>query len=76
MDMNFALTSLAVLMTIRQVLVEPNPGASTATDLAKSFVTNVSSSDTPLEPEIANIFKENRAQFNKTAKEWTKRYAK
>jgi len=45
-----------VLMTIRQVLVEPNP-------------------DNPLEPEIANIFKENRTQFNKTAKEWTKKYA-
>eukprot|EP00005_Dracoamoeba_jomungandri_P000816 CAMPEP_0174251672 /NCGR_PEP_ID=MMETSP0439-20130205/1415_1 /TAXON_ID=0 /ORGANISM="Stereomyxa ramosa, Strain Chinc5" /LENGTH=92 /DNA_ID=CAMNT_0015332043 /DNA_START=219 /DNA_END=497 /DNA_ORIENTATION=- len=46
-----------VLMTIRQVLVEPNP-------------------DNPLEPEIANIYKENRAQFNKTAKDWTKKYAK
>jgi len=46
-----------VLMTIRQVLVEPNP-------------------DNPLEPEIANVFRENRTQFNKTAKEWTKRYAK
>eukprot|EP01087_Luapelamoeba_hula_P008236 TRINITY_DN204_c0_g1_i1.p1 TRINITY_DN204_c0_g1~~TRINITY_DN204_c0_g1_i1.p1 ORF type:complete len:151 (-),score=20.70 TRINITY_DN204_c0_g1_i1:156-608(-) len=45
-----------VLLTIRQVLSEPNP-------------------DNPLEPEIANQFKENRSQFNKTAKEWTKRYA-
>ncbi|KAL6071199.1 UBC core domain-containing protein [Balamuthia mandrillaris] len=46
-----------VLLTIRQVLVEPNP-------------------DNPLEPEIANQYKENRTQFNKTAKEWTKKYAK
>merc|ERR1711879_148362 len=46
-----------VLMTIRQVLVEPNP-------------------DNPLEPEIAQQFKENRTAFNKTAKEWTKKYAK
>jgi len=32
--------------------------------------------DDPLEPEIANQFREHRDAFNKTAKEWTKKYAK
>jgi ubiquitin-conjugating enzyme E2 D/E len=46
-----------VLLTLRQVLAEPNP-------------------DNPLEPEIAQQFKNDRSAFNKTAKEWTKKYAK
>jgi ubiquitin-conjugating enzyme E2 D/E len=46
-----------VLITLRQVLAEPNP-------------------DNPLEPEIANQFKNDRNAFNKTAKEWTKKHAK
>eukprot|EP01089_Gocevia_fonbrunei_P022469 TRINITY_DN90_c0_g1_i1.p1 TRINITY_DN90_c0_g1~~TRINITY_DN90_c0_g1_i1.p1 ORF type:complete len:150 (+),score=25.20 TRINITY_DN90_c0_g1_i1:84-533(+) len=32
--------------------------------------------DHPLDAEIALIFKENRSQFDKTAKEWTKQHAK
>eukprot|EP01112_Ceratiomyxa_fruticulosa_P000793 TRINITY_DN1071_c0_g1_i2.p1 TRINITY_DN1071_c0_g1~~TRINITY_DN1071_c0_g1_i2.p1 ORF type:complete len:147 (-),score=28.67 TRINITY_DN1071_c0_g1_i2:285-725(-) len=32
--------------------------------------------DNPLEAEIAHIFKTDRAAFNKTAKEWTKKHAK
>jgi len=51
-----SISNTTVLMTIRHVLVEPNP-------------------DNPLEAEIANQFKENRARFNETAKEWTRRYA-
>jgi len=32
--------------------------------------------ENPLEPEIANQYKADRATFTKTAKEWTKKYAK
>jgi len=32
--------------------------------------------DNPLEADIAQQFKTDRAAFNKTAKEWTKKYAK
>jgi ubiquitin-conjugating enzyme E2 D/E len=32
--------------------------------------------DNPLEPEIANLYKSNKAEFQKTAKEWTKKHAK
>ena len=31
--------------------------------------------DNAIEPEIAQIFKSNKAQYIKTAKEWTKKYA-
>ena len=31
--------------------------------------------DDPLVPEIANIYKSNRAKYEQTAKEWTKKYA-
>ena len=31
--------------------------------------------DDPLVPEIANIYKSNRAKYEATAKEWTKKYA-
>ena len=31
--------------------------------------------DDPLVPEIANVYKTNRAQYEATAKEWTKKYA-
>ncbi|KAF2068404.1 hypothetical protein CYY_010271 [Polysphondylium violaceum] len=31
--------------------------------------------DDPLVPEIANMFKSNRAQFDANAKEWTRKYA-
>eukprot|EP01061_Rhynchopus_euleeides_P031978 TRINITY_DN52_c0_g1_i2.p2 TRINITY_DN52_c0_g1~~TRINITY_DN52_c0_g1_i2.p2 ORF type:complete len:149 (+),score=60.20 TRINITY_DN52_c0_g1_i2:48-494(+) len=31
--------------------------------------------DDPLVPEIARLFKSNRAQFNANAKEWTRKYA-
>ena len=31
--------------------------------------------DDPLVPEIANIYKMNRAQYENTAREWTKKYA-
>ena len=31
--------------------------------------------DDPLVPEIANIFKSNKAQHDQTAREWTQRYA-
>jgi len=31
--------------------------------------------DDPLVPEIANIYKNNREAFNKTAREWTQKYA-
>ena len=31
--------------------------------------------DDPLVPEIANVYKSNRAQYEATAKEWTKKYA-
>ena len=31
--------------------------------------------DDPLGPEIANIFKSNKAQHDQTAREWTQRYA-
>jgi ubiquitin-conjugating enzyme E2 D len=31
--------------------------------------------ENPLVPEIAQVYKTNREQFNKTAKEWTKKYA-
>lgn len=74
-----------VLMTIRQVLVEPNPGKSSlltfAILLACTFNIELTAvrpkrADNPLEPEIAQQFKENRTAFNKTAKEWTKKYAK
>lgn len=74
-----------VLMTIRQVLVEPNPG--NLPSLHSPFCSHVhltlsslrsgpKRADNPLEPEIAQQFKENRTAFNKTAKEWTKKYAK
>jgi ubiquitin-conjugating enzyme E2 D/E len=45
-----------VLVTIRQIMSEPNL-------------------DHPLEPEIAQLFKNDRKAFNKTASEWTKKYA-
>eukprot|EP01097_Dermamoeba_algensis_P001729 TRINITY_DN1650_c0_g1_i2.p1 TRINITY_DN1650_c0_g1~~TRINITY_DN1650_c0_g1_i2.p1 ORF type:complete len:173 (-),score=33.67 TRINITY_DN1650_c0_g1_i2:178-696(-) len=45
-----------VLLTVRQMLAEPNP-------------------ENPLEQEIANVYKTNKAKFEKTAKEWTKNYA-
>lgn len=45
-----------VLMTVREILREPNP-------------------DNPLEAEIANQYKSDRNAFNKTAKDWTKKYA-
>jgi len=32
--------------------------------------------DNPLEADIANQYKTDKAAFNKTAKEWTKKYAK
>ena len=31
--------------------------------------------DDPLVPEIANVYKTNRQQYENTAREWTKRYA-
>ena len=31
--------------------------------------------DDPLVPEIANIYKSDRARYEATAKEWTKKYA-
>ena len=31
--------------------------------------------DDPLVPEIANVYKTNRGQYEATAKEWTKKYA-
>ena len=31
--------------------------------------------DDPLVPEIARIYKENRPQYEKTAKEWTQKFA-
>ena len=31
--------------------------------------------DIPLVPEIANVYKTNRAKYEATAKEWTKKYA-
>jgi len=31
--------------------------------------------DDPLVPEIAQLYKSNRAKFEATAKEWTKKYA-
>lgn len=31
--------------------------------------------DDPLVPEIAQVYKTNRAEFNRTAREWTRRYA-
>jgi len=34
------------------------------------------SMDSPLEPAIAQLFRENKKEFNKTAKEWTKKHAK
>eukprot|EP00013_Stygamoeba_regulata_P000801 CAMPEP_0177640174 /NCGR_PEP_ID=MMETSP0447-20121125/6405_1 /TAXON_ID=0 /ORGANISM="Stygamoeba regulata, Strain BSH-02190019" /LENGTH=149 /DNA_ID=CAMNT_0019142233 /DNA_START=43 /DNA_END=492 /DNA_ORIENTATION=- len=46
-----------VLLTIRQLMSEPN-------------------TDNPLEPEIANLYKSNRSKFDKTAKEWTSKWAK
>jgi ubiquitin-protein ligase len=33
-------------------------------------------SDHPLEPEIADLYKSDKNAFLKTAKEWTKKYAK
>jgi ubiquitin-conjugating enzyme E2 D/E len=74
-----------VLMTIRQVLVEPNPGnhslpssrsMSVVVVNVRTLTPVLESADNPLEPEIAQQFKENRTAFNKTAKEWTKKYAK
>jgi len=31
--------------------------------------------DDPLMPEIAHVYKANRQQFHKTAREWTRTYA-
>ena len=31
--------------------------------------------DDPLVPEIAGIYKSNREEYNRKAKEWTKKYA-
>lgn len=31
--------------------------------------------DDPLMPEIANLFKSNRAKYNENAKQWTKKHA-
>ena len=31
--------------------------------------------DSPLEPTIANVYKTNRAQYDTTAREWTRMYA-
>ena len=31
--------------------------------------------DDPLEPDVARIYKSNRAKFNELAKEWTAKYA-
>jgi ubiquitin-conjugating enzyme E2 D/E len=31
--------------------------------------------DDPLVPDIANMYKKDRAKFNSTAREWTQRYA-
>ena len=31
--------------------------------------------DNPLEPDIANIYKNDRARYENTAREWTRRYA-
>ncbi|KAK2614630.1 hypothetical protein N8I77_001439 [Diaporthe amygdali] len=47
----------AVLESVRQLLVEPNP-------------------DDPLEPRIADEFRSQRPQFDKTAREYVARYAK
>lgn len=47
----------AVLESVRQLLVEPNP-------------------DDPLEPRIADEYRSQRAQFDKTAREYVTRYAK
>ncbi|KAI3395622.1 hypothetical protein diail_1060 [Diaporthe ilicicola] len=47
----------AVLESVRQLLVEPNP-------------------DDPLEPRIADEYRSQRAQFDKTAREYVARYAK
>eukprot|EP01113_Clastostelium_recurvatum_P046443 TRINITY_DN813_c0_g1_i1.p2 TRINITY_DN813_c0_g1~~TRINITY_DN813_c0_g1_i1.p2 ORF type:complete len:160 (+),score=33.87 TRINITY_DN813_c0_g1_i1:42-482(+) len=46
-----------VLLTLRQILSEPN-------------------ADGAVEADIAQAFKNDRAAFNKTAKEWTKKHAK
>ena len=31
--------------------------------------------DDPLEPDVARLYKSDRARYNKTAQEWTKKYA-
>jgi ubiquitin-conjugating enzyme E2 D len=31
--------------------------------------------DDPLSPDVANLYKTDREQYNATAREWTKRYA-
>ncbi|ELR18591.1 ubiquitin conjugating enzyme, putative, partial [Acanthamoeba castellanii str. Neff] len=64
-----------------EVLVEPNPGKSSPLSPFCTFNIELTAAtpkhaDNPLEPEIAQQFKENRTAFNKTAKEWTKKYAK
>ena len=46
-----------VLLTLRNLMTEPNP-------------------ENPLEPDIALAYKNDKNGFNKTAKEWTKKYAK
>ena len=38
------------------------------------FLTDANPDD-PLVPEIAQLYKSNRAKFDATAKEWTKKYA-
>lgn len=47
----------AVLMTAKNLLVEPNP-------------------DDAVEASIGDMYKTNRPEFEKTAKDWVKRYAK
>ncbi len=34
------------------------------------------SADSPLEPEIAEVFVKDKKKFEKTAKQWTKKHAK
>lgn len=52
----FLANTLAVLLIIRNMLLEPNI-------------------DSPLEEEVAEQYRNKKADFVKTAKEWTKKYA-
>ncbi len=43
--------------------------------LSISSLLTDSNPDDPLIPEIANVYKTNKAQYEATTKEWTKKYA-